>query len=64
MDNFFKLTNGDILLGYAFVDQAPSKTAKFDYLVVLDTELKVKHAKVLIYREEYGGEIGSKRRLS
>ena len=62
-DNFYKLTNGNSLLGYAFVDQAPSKTAKFDYLVVFDADLKVKHSKVLIYREEYGGEIGSKRWL-
>ena len=63
VDNFFTLTHGDVLLGYAFVDQAPSKTAKFDYLVLFDTELKVIHSKVLLYREEYGGEIGSKRWL-
>lgn len=62
-DNFYRLSTADELLGYAFVDQAPSKTAKFDYLVVFDANLKVKHSKVLIYREEYGGEIGSKRWL-
>ena len=62
-DNFHKLTNGDEFLGYAFVDQAPSKTAKFDYLILFDKDLKVKHSKVIIYREEYGGEIGSKRWL-
>ncbi|MEP3211387.1 MAG: FMN-binding protein [Maribacter sp.] len=62
-DNFYELSKGDELLGYAFVDQAPSKTAKFDYLVVFDSNLKVKHSKILIYREEYGGEIGSKRWL-
>ncbi len=62
-DNFFKLTEGTTLLGYAFVDQASSKTAKFDYLVILDANLKIKHSKVLVYREEYGGEIGSKRWL-
>lgn len=62
-DNFYQLTKGDELIGYAFVDQAPSKTAKFDYLVVFGSDLKVKHSKVLIYREEYGGEIGSKRWL-
>lgn len=61
--NFFLVTKGEELLGYVFVDQAPSKTAKFDYLVIFDTDLKVKHSKVLIYREEYGGEIGSKRWL-
>ena len=62
-DNFFKLTNGEELLGYAFIDQAPSKTAQFDYLIIFDNQLKVKHSKVLIYREEYGGEIGSRRWL-
>lgn len=62
-DNFFKLTSGEELLGYAFIDQAASKTAKFDYLIIFDNLLKVKHSKVLIYREEYGGEIGSRRWL-
>jgi Na+-translocating ferredoxin:NAD+ oxidoreductase RnfG subunit len=51
------------LLGYAFVDQAPSKTAKFDYLVIFNTNLEVVTSKVLVYREEYGGEIGSSRWL-
>lgn len=62
-DNFFRLSEEGRLLGYAFVDKAPSKTAQFDYLVIFDAELKVIHSKVLIYREEYGGEIGSKRWL-
>ncbi|MBT8301104.1 MAG: FMN-binding protein [Maribacter sp.] len=62
-DNFFKVTQDDIYLGYMFVDKAASKTAEFDYLVVFDKELCIVHSKVLIYREEYGGEIGSKRWL-
>ncbi|SDQ57329.1 FMN-binding protein [Flagellimonas zhangzhouensis] len=61
--NFFRIISGDNLLGYAFFDQAPSKTAKFDYLVVFNAQLKVINTKVLVYREEYGGEIGSKRWL-
>ena len=32
-------------------------------MVLLNTDLSVAKAKVLIYREEYGGEIGSKRWL-
>jgi len=62
-NNFLKLSKANQLIGYVFLDQAPSKTAKFDYLIIFDNELKVKHSKVLIYREEYGGEIGSKRWL-
>lgn len=62
-DNFFEIKSNNKNIGYAYVAKAPSKTAKFDYLVLLDTELVVKKAKVLVYREEYGGEIGSKRWL-
>ena len=62
-NNFFKITHIDENLGYMFVGKAASKAADFDYLVVFDNELKIVHSKVLIYREEYGGEIGSKRWL-
>ncbi len=61
--NFMKITDGIEHLGYLFVDKAMSKTAEFDYLVVFNTDLAIVHSKVLIYREEYGGEIGSKRWL-
>jgi Na+-translocating ferredoxin:NAD+ oxidoreductase RnfG subunit len=61
--NFFTLSEGSELMGYAFVGNAPSKTDKFDYLVIFDQDLKVINTKVLVYREDYGGEIGSKRWL-
>ncbi len=62
-DNFFEIKSDSSLLGYAYVSKAPSKTDKFDYLVLLDKNLVILKAKVLIYREDYGGEIGSKRWL-
>ncbi len=62
-NNLFKIEANDGLLGYAYLSQASSKTAQFDYLVLLDKDLIVLKSKVLIYREEYGGEIGSKRWL-
>ena len=61
--SFFKITTDSNLLGYAFIDKAPSKTDEFDFLVLFDTDLIIKKAKVLVYREDYGGEIGSKRWL-
>ena len=61
--NFFKISKDDDSLGYVFVDEALAKTSNFDYLVVFNTELKIINTKVLVYREEYGGEIGSKRWL-
>lgn len=62
-ENFFRLKSGEKILGYAYLDEAPSKTAEFDYLVILNKDLSIARAKVLVYREEYGGEIGSKRWL-
>ena len=62
-NKLFKIESNDELLGYAFIDKAPSKTDEFDYLVLFDESLIIKKAKILIYREDYGGEIGSKRWL-
>ena len=62
-DNLFIIASNAKLLGYAYVSKAPSKTDQFDYLVLLDKELTVLKAKILVYREDYGGEIGSKRWL-
>lgn len=52
------------LQGYTFTGTAPSKTDSFEYLVLLDKDLVIVKAKVLVYREDYGGEIGSRRWLS
>ena len=62
-DNFFEIKNYEQLMGYAYISKAPSKTAQFDYLILLDSHLTILKAKVLVYREDYGGEIGSKRWL-
>jgi Na+-translocating ferredoxin:NAD+ oxidoreductase RnfG subunit len=62
-DNFFEIKSDEELLGYAYISRAPSKTAEYDYLVIVDPNLVVVKTKVLIYREEYGGEISSKRWL-
>ena len=62
-DNLFKIESNSKLIGYAYIDTAPSHTAKFDYLILLDKNLIIAKTKVLIYREDYGGEIGSKRWL-
>lgn len=62
-NNFFRIKKGNALLGYGYIGNAPSKTATFDYLVLFDKDFIIAKSKVLIYREEYGGEIGSRRWL-
>jgi len=63
VDNFFEIESNNEFMAYAYVSQAASKTALFDFLVLLDKDLVVLKTKILIYREDYGGEIGSKRWL-
>ena len=63
-NSLFKLMDADNhLVGYAYLDKANSKSAKIDYVVFFDKNLKIIYTQVLIYREEYGGEIGSNRWL-
>ena len=62
-ESLYKINTDNTLLAYAYIAKAPSKTDEFDYLVLFDKELIIKKTKVLIYREDYGGEIGSKRWL-
>ncbi len=65
MDNtFFELKAENQLLGYVYVAQAPSMKNVFDYTVLFEKDLTVKNAKVLIYREQHGRQIGSRRWLT
>lgn len=51
------------VVGFAYVGKAKSKIALFDYVVIFDKNLIITQVKVLIYREDHGGEISSKRWL-
>ncbi len=62
-DNLFKIEAEESFLGYAYVSKAFGKVDYFDYLVLLDEDLIILKTKILVYREDYGGEIGSKRWL-
>ena len=62
-DQFQKIKHEDTLIGYSYESKAPSMHYEFDYLIILDLNLKIIDSKVLVYRENWGGEIGSKRWL-
>lgn len=61
--NFFKINSDDNFLGYYYLGQAYGKAAYFDFIVIFDKNLIVSKVKILVYREDHGGEIGSKRWL-
>tara|TARA_B110000046_G_scaffold173759_1_gene196740 strand:+ start:88781 stop:89326 length:546 start_codon:yes stop_codon:yes gene_type:complete len=63
-EHLFKVFADGIFKGYAYVAQAPSMKNVFDYLVVFNTDLSIEKAKVLIYREQHGRQIGTARWLS
>ena len=46
-----------------YLSEAKSKISNFDYMVIFKEDLSILKVKVLVYREEYGGEIGSNRWL-
>ena len=62
-ENFFKIHSQELFLGYGYIGNAKAKSTTFDFLVIFDKDLIIEKMKVLIYREEYGGEISSKRWL-
>ena len=61
--NFFKIKNENNLLGYYFLGKAYGKADYFDFIVIFDKDLIVSKVKILVYREDHGGEVGSKRWL-
>ena len=62
-DNFKKIFSNSELVGYSYYSKAPSLYNLYDYLIILDKDLKIKKSKILAYREDYGGEIASRRWL-
>ena len=62
-ENLYKIMSDETHLAYAYIGKAPSKIDNFDFLVLFDPDFVIIKSKILIYREDYGGEIGSKRWL-
>lgn len=62
-DNRLLKIQADSTLGYAYIGEANSLKNVFDFVLFLDHNFTVVKAKVLIYREDYGRQIGSQRWL-
>ena len=61
--NYYKVFSEDSIIAYFCIEQAPSKHDLFEFLVVYSSDIKIQHVNVLVYREDYGYEIKSKRWL-
>lgn len=63
-DNLYKLVSNNNLKGYFVLSKAKSRVDFFDYMIIYKPDLSILLINVLIYREDYGGEIASKRWLN
>ena len=61
--NFQSIQVDGSVKGYVCIEQALSKHDKFEFVVIYDDQLNILQVKVLLYREDYGYEIKSKRWL-
>ena len=62
--NFFQIKVEEKTTGYYYLGQAFGKADYFDFMVIFDKDLIVSKVKVLVYREDHGSEVGSKRWLN
>jgi Na+-translocating ferredoxin:NAD+ oxidoreductase RnfG subunit len=60
---FYKLSAQSKTVAYMMLAQGRGKMNLFDYMIVYKPDLSILKVKLLVYREEYGGEIGSNRWL-
>lgn len=61
--NFFKIISNNELKGYYYLGQAFGKADYFDFIVIFNEQLSISKVKVLVYREDHGGEVASTRWL-
>ena len=59
----FKIKLANKNAGYVILAKARSKFEDFEYAVYYDQNKTIMAVRVILYREDYGGEIGSKRWL-
>jgi len=63
IQKIYALKSNEEKLGYLVYLFVPSKFDYFDLGLIYDRDSKIKSMKVLAYREDHGGEVGSKRWL-
>lgn len=59
----YKVLSNGKLASYAYLSKGFGKMNEFDYMIVFNKDLSILKVKILVYREEQGGEIGSSRWL-
>lgn len=62
-NRLYQVLKDNKLEAYTYLSKGFGKMNEFDYMVIFNKDLSILKVKVLVYREEQGGEIGSVRWL-
>lgn len=62
--NHYSLSSNDSIFGYVCFEQSPSKHDQFDFVAIYSPNMELLKLRILVYRENYGGEISNKRWLN
>lgn len=62
-DDLYIVISEGKTIGVAYLGLAESRSEKIDYSILFDTDDKISKVNIIRYRENYGGEVGSKRWL-
>ena len=60
---FWKISQNDTIIAYAFLDNVKGKSMPITFMVILNKNGTIINSSVIKYRESYGGEIGNRRWL-
>jgi len=63
IDNIYEIVNNEHSIAFIVLAHAPGKFDNFDFAIIYNKEFSIKNVQILEYREDQGGEIGSKRWL-
>lgn len=59
----FRLQNENATIAYLLISRSFGKFEYFTYMILFSTSIEIMRVELLEYREDYGGEIGSKKWL-
>ena len=60
---YWKISQNDTTIAYAFLDNVKGKSMPITFMVILSKDGSIINANVIKYREPYGGEVGNNRWL-
>ena len=62
-DDIYLVKSEEETIGFVYLGEAESRSEKIDYSIIFNLDATISKVNIIKYRENYGGEVGSKRWL-